>query len=83
MTNESTAANSIEELTFEQAFQRLDDVAKKLEAGGLSVEDSVRLYEEGVALAKMCNQRLDSAELKITTLQRDDPPSEPAGTDES
>lgn len=83
MSDKATAPTPIDDLTFEQAFKRLDDVAKKLEAGGLSVEDSVRLYEEGVALAKMCNQRLDSAELKIATLQRDDPPSEPDGTDES
>jgi exodeoxyribonuclease VII small subunit len=58
-------------LSFEQAYDRLDEIVKQLDAGGLTVEESLRLYEEGIRMARLCNQRLDAAELRVTTLQRE------------
>ena len=55
--------------TFEQIFGRLDERVNKLEQGGLSLEDAIALYEEGMLLARECQERLDAAELKITKLK--------------
>ena len=58
-----------EELSFEEALSRLESIVQALEAGGLVLEEAVSLFEEGMRLAKVCNQRLDAAELKISELQ--------------
>ncbi|HHS96783.1 MAG TPA: exodeoxyribonuclease VII small subunit [Chloroflexi bacterium] len=58
----------VEELTFEEAFAELEETVRKLEAGGLTLEESLALYERGQALAAHCNRRLDEAELKIRQL---------------
>ena len=58
----------IEELSFEDSYARLEQVVQKLEAGDLGLEESVRLYEEGMRLAEHCGQQLDSAELRVTQL---------------
>jgi exodeoxyribonuclease VII small subunit len=55
--------------TFEQVYGKLEERVGKLEQGGLSLEDSIALYEEGMQLARECQQRLDQAELKITKLR--------------
>ncbi len=54
---------------FEQIYGKLEDRVNKLEQGGLSLEDSIALYEEGMTLARACQERLDEAELKITKLR--------------
>lgn len=55
--------------TFEQLYAKLEERVGKLEQGGLSLEDSIALYEEGMQLARECQERLDEAELKITKLR--------------
>ena len=57
------------ELTFEQAQKRLDETVQKLESGGLPLEEATRLYEEGITLAKTCNEALTSAELRISRIR--------------
>jgi exodeoxyribonuclease VII small subunit len=57
--------SKIDNLTFEQAFAELEDNVRKLEAGGLTIEEGMALFERGQALAARCNQQLDEAELKI------------------
>lgn len=54
---------------FEQLYGRLEASVSKLEDGGLSLDDAIALYEEGMTLARECQQRLDEAELKITKLR--------------
>ena len=61
---------SMENLSFEEAYTRLEETVRALEAGGLTLEEATRLYEEGMSLARICNERLSSAELKISRLQR-------------
>jgi exodeoxyribonuclease VII small subunit len=56
------------ELSFEQAFAALETTVSKLESGGLTLEQAVALYEEGMRLAKLCGQRLDAAELRVSRL---------------
>jgi exodeoxyribonuclease VII small subunit len=55
--------------TFENSFSELEEVVRKLEAGGLSLDDSTKLFELGMKLASKCNEILSSSELKITRLQ--------------
>ena len=55
--------------TFEQLYARLEAAVAKLEAGGLPLEESIDLYEQGMTLARECQERLDAAELKITKLR--------------
>jgi len=58
-----------EQLSFEEALSRLEKIVQTLEAGGLRLEEAVALFEEGMGLAKICNERLNAAELKISHLQ--------------
>lgn len=55
--------------SFEDAFSRLEDTVRKLETGPLSLDNSIRLFEEGMGLAKRCNELLSATELKMTRLQ--------------
>jgi len=70
----------IESLSFEQCYERLEQVIESLEAGDLELEQSVKLYEEGMRLAEQCGQRLDDAQLKVNELlaaAADDDPGAP------
>ncbi|MGD1994506.1 MAG: exodeoxyribonuclease VII small subunit [Anaerolineae bacterium] len=58
----------IDDLSFEAAFAELEETVRKLEAGGLSLEESLALYERGQALAAYCSAELDQAELKVRQL---------------
>jgi exodeoxyribonuclease VII small subunit len=57
--------SEIETLTFEQAFAELEENVRKLEAGGLTLDEGMALFERGQALAAYCNKQLDEAELRI------------------
>ncbi|GAB4546262.1 MAG: hypothetical protein OHK0023_05590 [Anaerolineae bacterium] len=54
--------------TFEQAYAELNAVIDQLESGQLSLEQSVALYERGRALVAFCQAQLESAELRINTI---------------
>jgi exodeoxyribonuclease VII small subunit len=53
---------------FEEQLKALENVVEQLENGELSLEDSVRLYEEGVKLSDACKKELEVAEGKIQML---------------
>lgn len=57
------------DLSFEDAFDRLSDTVKALETGGLTLDKATQLYEEGMKLVKLCNKLLNEAELRITNLR--------------
>ena len=59
-------------LTFESAIARLNEIVKSLENGTSSLDKALKLYEEGVALVRFCNNALDSAESKIKILIADE-----------
>ncbi len=61
--------NNNPEMTFEDAFHRLEELVRTLEEGKLSLEGTRRLYEEGMELAKLCNRMLNATELRITELR--------------
>ena len=70
-----------EQEPFEELYRRLEETVEKLEKGGLSLEQSIALYEEGMDLAKRCQAILDSAELRITRLR--EAFAQPAATEEA
>jgi len=83
-------AKEAKQETFEHLYTRLEEAVARLEQGGLPLEQAIALYEEGMTLARQCQDRLDDAELKITKLResfaalpprtngaiRDEPPEE-------
>ncbi|SDN10093.1 exodeoxyribonuclease VII small subunit [Allokutzneria albata] len=52
-------------LSYEAAREQLADVVRRLEAGGLSLEDSLALWERGEALAKVCDRHLAGARERV------------------
>ncbi len=58
----------IENISFEDAIRRLEEIVHLLENGESSLDASLELFEEGVALVKVCNGKLDAAEQKVTML---------------
>lgn len=66
-------------LSYEQARDELSSVVKKLEAGGLSLEQSLALWERGEELAAICAQWLDGARAKLSAAMaaRDDDAIDP------
>ena len=60
------------EYDLESAMKRLDDVVARLSKESISLEDSLALYEEGVSLVRVCNERLADAERKIKMLKISD-----------
>ena len=64
-----TAANSPEPLAFEEALGQLDEAVAALESGNLTLEDALRVFEEGVRLTQRCQEALDNAELRIQRLR--------------
>ena len=53
-------------MKFEESMQALSEITAKLEQGGLSLEESVSLYAEGVKLAASCREELDRAVLTVS-----------------
>ena len=60
------------EMTFEQALARLEQIVKALESGNVPLEDLIKLFDEGTGLVKLCTERLDKAEEKVKLLQMKD-----------
>lgn len=59
---------------FEAALAELEDIVTRLERGEMKLEESLKLFERGVALTKACRQSLETAELKVKQLL-DNPPA--------
>lgn len=55
-------------MDFEKKLSRLENIVEKMEAGELSLEDSLKLFEEGVKLSRECNTQLSDAEQKVKIL---------------
>jgi exodeoxyribonuclease VII small subunit len=70
--------------SFEELYRRLEEAVEKLEKGGLPLEESIALYEEGMELAKRCQDVLDKAELRITKLRESfaQPAPQPAAVED-
>ena len=67
-SNNNSPAATPNPPTFEVALARLTEIVNALEAGDLSLEESLRLFEEGVRLSRISQQRLDAAEKRVEQL---------------
>ncbi len=56
--------------TFEESLKKLEVIVDQLEKGDLALEDSLKLFEEGVGLSAACKKELDEAEGKVQVLIR-------------
>lgn len=61
---------AMDELSFEEAYARLEEVLSRLQMGNMSLDDSLAAFEEGMALAAHCQALLDAAELRVEHLER-------------
>ena len=59
------------EKKFEEAMQRLEDIVQSLEESDLSLNDSLKIFEEGVKLIGVCSKRLAEVEQKVTMLVKE------------
>jgi exodeoxyribonuclease VII small subunit len=59
------------ELKFEGALARLEEIVRSLELGEAALDEALVLFEEGVKLARFCNQQLDQAQAKIEIMMND------------
>lgn len=58
--------------TFEQSMSELEDIVTKLEGGDITLDDSLKLFEKGMNLARNCQKKLDEAEKKVKILSQTD-----------
>ena len=56
-------------MTFEAAMERLEEITRLLESGAEGLDESLKLYEEGVSLIRLCTQKLENAEQSVKVLQ--------------
>lgn len=64
------SAKQKDELTFEESLKRLEEIVETLETGNAPLEESIKLYEEGMALSKSCMTRLNDAKLRLKKIQK-------------
>ena len=57
--------------TFEQSMKQLERIVQELEDGDLPLEKAIKKFEEGIKLTKLCSEKLDETEKKITVLLKD------------
>jgi len=62
-------ANDAKKLSYEAARDELSDVVASLEAGGATLEESLKLWERGEELAKICQEWLDGAKAKLEAIK--------------
>ena len=60
-----------EEGSFDGSLKRLEKIVEQMEQGDIPLEESLKLYEEGIALSKACAEKLQQAELTIKRLGKD------------
>jgi len=56
-------------MSFEKAMERLESIVSRLEDGNVPLDESIKLYEEGMKLGKICRKMLDEAQAKIKKLE--------------
>ena len=56
------------EVSFEEKLKQLENIVQELESGKLNLEDSVKIFENGIKISKECNEMLQNAEKKINIL---------------
>ena len=60
------------EITFEEAIEKLEEIVNSLESGDFALEESLKLYEEGVKLVNLCNKKITNVENSVKILMNSD-----------
>lgn len=60
-----------EEMKFEDALRKLEEIVDELEKGELPLEETIKKFEEGIKLCKLCKEKLEKAEMKIEKLMEE------------
>jgi exodeoxyribonuclease VII small subunit len=60
----------MKDITFEKAFEKLEKTVEELESGEFPLDSSLKKYEEGIKMARLCQQKLDKAKARIETLMK-------------
>ena len=58
------------EIGFEEAIELLEEITRKLESGAMSLDESIKAYEKGMELRRICSEMLSRAEKKLEYLER-------------
>lgn len=58
----------MKEMTYEQAYEKLEEYTKQLESGELSLDESLKVFEKAVALIRYCGEKLDGAKKQMLVL---------------
>jgi len=53
---------------FEEALEKLEELVRKMESGDLTLDESLKAFEEGIRLSRLCAQKIDEAERRVETL---------------
>jgi exodeoxyribonuclease VII small subunit len=62
----------MDDMKFEEALARLEEIVKKMEDGDLTLEESLDAFEEGIKLSRFCTKKLDEAERRVEMLLKDE-----------
>lgn len=62
---DNKAAQDISAFSYEKAIRELEKIISKMEKGNLSLEETMRLYEQGISLSLLCQENISSAKLKF------------------
>jgi exodeoxyribonuclease VII small subunit len=57
--------------SFEHSLRRLEQIVQDLERGDVPLEESIRMYEEGITISKQCIERLNQAEVRLRILEKE------------
>jgi exodeoxyribonuclease VII small subunit len=55
---------------FEEALEKLEEIVRRMEAGEMTLEESLRAFEEGIKLSRLCAKKLDEADRRVDLLLR-------------
>ncbi len=71
-----------EELTFEEAMKKLEEIVAKLEEGDVPLEKAIAFYQEGMALSKICSDKLKQVQEQMTLIMNEQGETEPFNVQE-
>jgi exodeoxyribonuclease VII small subunit len=57
---------------FEEALDRLEEIVRRMEAGEMTLEESLKAFEEGIKLSRLCMKKLDEADRRVELLLREE-----------
>ncbi len=57
-------------ISLENAFNQLSNIVKEIEKDDISIEDAIKLFEQGISLTELCRDKLKKAEIKVNSLNK-------------